>query len=149
MDEQDAQLAFDELRRVVADSPLAWVLANVDDEIQRGRPGTRTLDRTNEDIGIFDMPRRTSARSRKIERFTTVTPFTSSERLELLVSAVDRVLTQIPELEERALSDFRERGAREVRFADDTSDREYLLDRATVPIGAVANLVGLLRELQK
>ena len=33
MTNEDAQRAFEDLHRLVAESPLAWVLPNVDDEI--------------------------------------------------------------------------------------------------------------------
>ncbi|GAC1462837.1 MAG: hypothetical protein PVSMB1_13400 [Gemmatimonadaceae bacterium] len=53
MTNEDAQRAFDDLHRLVAESPLAWVLPNVDDEIQRGKPGTRSLEKTGERQAVY------------------------------------------------------------------------------------------------
>ena len=144
MTNEDAQRAFDDLHRLVAESPLAWVLPNVDDEIQRGKPGTRSLEKTGERQAVYveaSMP--PGVRKRRYEEFTTVTPFEPAERLHLLTTAIERVLREIPKLQNAAAHEFTEQGAREITFADDASEREYKL----TPVSGLENVSGQLSQL--
>ncbi|MGE0361144.1 MAG: hypothetical protein AB7H93_09870 [Vicinamibacterales bacterium] len=137
MTDDEAGAAFDELRAVLNISHLAWVLPFLDEEIQRGKPGTRRLEKSAESVGYrivegvdyyaeVAKPRR--GRVRKTEEFTTVTPFTAQEKLELLVTAVERVLREMPRLSKAAADQMFEDGVRLVKFVDEESDREFTLD---------------------
>src|SRR5438270_13302812 len=109
MTSEETQRAFEALRSLVAESPLAWILPNVDDEIQRGKPGTRSLEKTGERQAVYveaSMP--LGVRKRRYEEFTTVTPFEPAERLHLLTTAIERVLAEIPKLQNAAAHEFTE-----------------------------------------
>lgn len=123
MTNKEAQQAFEELHRLVAQSPLAWVLPNVDDEIQRGKPGIRSLEKTGERRAVVVDD---SIRASRYEGFTTVTPFEPSEKLHLLTNAIEQVVREIPMLQHAALDMF---DADTITFADDTSEHKYMLER--------------------
>jgi hypothetical protein len=144
MTNEEAQRAFEALRSLVAESPLAWVLANVDDEIQRGKPGTRSLEKTGQREAVFvDGSLSPATRKSRYEEFTTVSPFEPAEQLDLLTTAVERVLREIPELQVAAAHAFGEFGAREITFAGDASDRAYSL----TPISGIEDVSARLKEL--
>lgn len=144
MTNEEAQRAFEHLRDIVAESPLAWVLPNVEDEIQRGKPGTRSLEKSGEREAVYiEAPLPSGVRRGRYEEFTTVTPFDPVEKLHLLTTAVERVLREIPKLQDAAVRELAEVGAREITFADDASERAYTL----APMSGIERVSSQLNEL--
>ena len=113
----DDETTFGTLHELVGESALAWILPQVDDEIRRGKAGVRELDKTTlKEVFEETRPWQAGRRKRKTQEFTTVAPFSPSEKLDLLMQAVMRVVGEIPAVQAGAMAVFASDNIREVTF---------------------------------
>src|SRR5688572_13610003 len=145
MDEPEAREAYKQLRELIMRSRLAWILDHVDDEVRRGKPGVREVNRTTlEAIYIFDRSTPHKRRNPKTQEFTTTTPFTEVEQLQLLVAATQRVLREIPSLTSHGTSVLARVGANSILFVDDSMEFQHQLqiDTGTPDTSDLMSLLG-------
>jgi hypothetical protein len=148
----DDEKTFTTLHELVGESALAWVLPQVDDEIRRGKAGVRELDKaTLREVFEDSGPGQAGRQKRKTQEFTTVAPFSASEKLDLLMQAVMRVVGEIPAVQAGAMSVFASDNIREVTFlAEDDIQPPLHLEagesRSHASVEDLARLFGSLRS---
>jgi hypothetical protein len=96
MDEESARAAYEELRSLLAESGLAWLVAQVDEAIAEGRYIVRRSVRRDRYAEEQIVERAADTRRGEIG----TRPFTQRERLQLLLDAAISALAATPRLEE-------------------------------------------------
>ncbi|MFE3198486.1 hypothetical protein [Embleya sp. NPDC059237] len=137
MNETELRRAEQELRDAVTGSQLAWVLDEVDAAIADGVPEEKVLRRRSQasaavavggleaEAARYETVSRLAIGDTEYETFRkrgslviTTRPMSPQERLQLLHSALQRVLIEVPSIEAEALKTLRE-----VPATDADSDR--------------------------
>jgi hypothetical protein len=65
-----------------------------------------------------------------------------------LTAAIRRVLYEIPRLQDAVTREFAEYGAKVVHFADETANREYVLEPIDVSAESSAHVNALLSQIE-
>ncbi|WP_305779812.1 hypothetical protein [Nocardia nova] len=124
MDSDQLLAVEDEIRSMISDSSLAWLLDEVDDAIAAGIPEEKLLRRQRRAVGRSDQEAEAALykvidtasvhdaeyeTSRKQGTLVIATrPMTDQERVEVLLEALRRVLVELPEIELETLRTLRE-----------------------------------------
>lgn len=127
MTEHELQAVEDAIRELLTNSPLQWLLDEVDEAISAGVPeerllrrrtrgatGSHGLDRGADTVREAEVPYETvslnslATGQRESWRKTgslviTTRPMTTKERVQLFYSALRRALLEVPEIEQAAL----------------------------------------------
>jgi hypothetical protein len=90
MEKEEAKRAYDGIAEMLRQRGLIWVVEQVEESIALGKTGT-----TKADASEFIDDKVTGQRRgrRQMQEFVTTRPFSSIERLNLLLDAIDRVMT--------------------------------------------------------
>ncbi|MCC3314882.1 hypothetical protein [Nocardia africana] len=114
MDSHQLLAVETEIRSVISDSSLAWLLDDVDDAIAAGIPQEKVLRRRrgavqqseDADVALYQVfdPEAISSKEYETSRkqgtlVITTRPMTDAERVEVLLEALRRVLVELPDIE--------------------------------------------------
>jgi hypothetical protein len=125
MDDVEAAEIELELRAMILDAGLTWVLEEVDEALAEGfvevtdKPSVRTSKAR--DIGKVEALSSGTLNRRRDEK---IRPYTPTERTFLLIDAIRRAVVETAALEQQLTSSLKELAdADEVRFAVEPDDR--------------------------
>ena len=100
MTDEECEQVFQELRQITIGARLSWIVTQVDEEIRFGRTSTKRVRarvEPAEELAVEDLAERT--RTSKI-KVSTTRPYTSRERLGMLVDALDRTVVGVNDMED-------------------------------------------------
>ena len=100
IDEESARQGYDELRAALRKASLEWIAEQVEQAVSLGKPVTKEADASE----FIDDQVVGQRRGRKrLQEFVTTEPYSCTERLRLLLDAIERV-TALPAFEREALA---------------------------------------------
>lgn len=154
MTNEERERVFQELRQVMTASGLSWIVTQVDEEIRFGRTSTKRVSariEQAEELAVEDPTDR--PRTAKV-RVSATRPYTPSERLGMLLDALDRTVVGVNEMEEavRKYLARRIQSWDSIRLIgiDENSPHPITINRASDPKRAVhiEEFRGLMRTLR-
>lgn len=126
IDEESARQGYDELRAALRKASLEWIAEQVEQAVSLGKPVTKEADASE----FIDDQVVGQRRGRKrLQEFVTTEPYSCTERLRLLLDAIERV-TALPAFEREALAGLDAQKVTFVSEQDGELNRDLQRDRS-------------------
>lgn len=156
MTDEECNAAFETLKQAIANAGLSWVTNQVDEEIRFGRTVTKTVSSrpdTPEELVVQGLEQKT--RLSKV-RVSATTPYSSRERLNILIGALENVAVETEEMQ-TAVRNYLTSHAKEWRevrlLRTDEADRQPLIivpqsdENRARAVQSLKALISTLREM--
>lgn len=145
IDEESARQGYDELRAALRKASLEWIAEQVEQAVSLGKPVTKEADASE----FIDDQVVGQRRGRKrLQEFVTTEPYSCTERLRLLLDAIERV-TALPAFEREAIAGLDAQKVTFVSEQDDELNRDLQRDRSLDQDATRHRVQELLQETRR
>ncbi|RSV22275.1 MULTISPECIES: hypothetical protein [Sphingomonas] len=145
IDEESARQGYDELRAALRKASLEWIAEQVEQAVSLGKPVTKEADASE----FIDDQVVGQRRGRKrLQEFVTTEPYSCTERLRLLLDAIERV-TALPAFEREALAGLDAQKVTFVSEQDGELNRDLQRDRSLDQDATRHRVQELLQETRR